>query len=191
MRFIAFLIITLAIAGSASAKGLDPSLLAEAKDALATYDDEVGEAELMIVVDYGLRSDEERLFVVDLITGEVRAFRAAHGLGSDRDHDGFLEKFSSVPGSSASPRGAFRVAEEYYGQHGRSRRLDGLEEGNANARPRAIVIHAAWYAERTFLTEHGKLGRSNGCVVLSEGDRDTVFARLPEGALLYIGSSKE
>ena len=196
-KFLAGLVLALAILGTARAEELpldpqglvDPALLGAAIQAQSDNWDRVAVRDRMIVVDYGLRSDAPRLFVVDLSSGEVTAYRAAHGRGSDRNHDGWLEHFSSVAGSSASPSGSFVTAEIYTGQHGPSVRLDGLEESNANARERLIVIHAAWYAEPGFLAEHGKLGRSFGCIVLSEADRDALYSVLEPGTFLYVGKS--
>lgn len=193
---ISVLLLTGLGAASASPVRLDPealiapTLLSEALEARARQSDRVTVEDVMIVVDYGLRSDVARLFVVDLETGRVEAFRVAHGSGSDPDHDGYLDRFSSVPGSLASPAGAFLTAEEYSGQHKRSLRLDGLDGDNANARDRYIVMHAAWYAEPEFLKTHGKLGRSQGCIVFSARDRDALFDRLKPGTFLYVGRSR-
>jgi hypothetical protein len=88
-------------------------------------------------------------------------------------------------GSAASSSGAFVTAEEYYGNHGRSRRIDGLDGSNSNARARAVVIHGAWYAERQMIAQHGKLGRSEGCFAFGESDLAQVMARLGPGRLIY------
>lgn len=179
--------------GLARAAELDPGghiradLLNAALTAMDTAGPEAGATGRLVVVDYSRHSSEERLFVVDLETGGVTAYRAAHGLGSDPDHDGYLDSFSSVAGSQASPEGLFRMAEEYRGKHGRSVRMDGLEAGNRTARARAIVIHAAWYAEPSFLAGHGKLGRSNGCIVFSAADLAAFLEDVPEGTLIFVG----
>jgi hypothetical protein len=194
LKFLFGLIGILFIIASAGAQTpkLDPdglirdAVLAEALAARESRAGAFSNESAMVIVDYGLRSDVARLFILDLETGRVEAFRTAHGLGSDPNHDGWLDSFSSVRGSNASPRGAFITAEAYYGKHGRSLRLDGIDEDNANARARAIVMHAAWYAEEEFLDAHGKLGRSNGCIVFSERDRDMVFETLKPGTFLWV-----
>ena len=194
MKFLFGLIGILFIIASAGAQTpkLDPdglirdAVLAEALAARESRAGAFSNESAMVIVDYGLRSDVARLFILDLETGRVEAFRTAHGLGSDPNHDGWLDSFSSVSGSNASPRGAFITAEAYYGKHGRSLRLDGIDEDNANARARAIVMHAAWYAEEEFLDAHGKLGRSNGCIVFSVRDRDMVFETLKPGTFLWV-----
>lgn len=164
-----------------------PALLERALEAMDARGHEGHAAGKLVVVDYSLHSSRERLFVIDLESGAVTAFRAAHGLGSDADHDGYLDRFSSVPGSQASPEGLFRFAEEYSGKHGESYKLDGLDEGNKTSRARAIVVHAASYAEPAFLKQHGKLGRSNGCIVFSKADLTRFTEEVPEGTLIFVG----
>ncbi len=168
-----------------SAAEVRPDLLARAEAALHR-EPQAGSSRL-VVVDYSLHSSHPRLFVIDRDTGAVSAYRTAHGRGSDPDHDGYLDSFSDVPGSQASPEGAFLLAEAYTGKHGRSVRLDGLDATNANARARAIVIHAAAYAEPRHLARHGKLGRSNGCIVLSADDLARFLDDVPAGTLIYVG----
>lgn len=193
LRLLAFLLLlsqaSLAAPPGAAAPAAEPQiqsdLLAAARAAVETHGD--GGTERLVVVDYSKHSRDERLFVVDLSSGPVSAYRAAHGKGSDPDHDSHLDRFSSVSGSNASPQGAFRVAERYTGKHGRSLRLDGLDPANRNARDRAIVVHAASYAEPAFLERYGKLGRSNGCIVLSSTDFARFFDQVPKGTLIYVG----
>ncbi|MEZ5954121.1 MAG: murein L,D-transpeptidase catalytic domain family protein [Hyphomonas sp.] len=192
-RIASLALLTLPLAAPARAIPLDPDhlirpdLLGRALAALETHRSEA-DASRLLIVDYARRSSEPRAYLVNLETGLVEeAFRAAHGSGSDPDHDGFLDSFSDVPGSSASPQGAYLIAEEYIGKHGRSIRLDGLDKTNANARDRAIVIHAADYAEPTFLQQWGKLGRSNGCIVFSKADLATFLKAVPERTLVFVG----
>ena len=190
IRAAAALIAALLLALPVHAAELDPEgrirpqILSAALSAAEAHDGASGK---LVVVDYGLHSSKERLFVVDLETGAVSAYRTAHGLGSDPDHDGLLYSFSGKSGSQASPEGTFRFAEEYYGKHGQSFRLDGLDETNRNSRARAIVVHSAWYAEPGFLAQHGKLGRSNGCIVFSKADLARFIAEVPEGTLIFVG----
>ncbi len=164
-----------------------PELLGQALAAQESHKADTRETGRLVVVDYSLHSREPRLYIVNLQTGDVAAFRATHGKGSDTDHDGFLDSFSNKSGSNASPEGAFVTAEEYIGQHGQSLRLDGLDATNSASRNRAIVIHAAGYAEPEFLAQRGKLGRSNGCIAFSKADLKTFLADVPEGSLIFVG----
>lgn len=193
---VAYALILLAflwIGGRANALELDPNhqirsdLLSAALTAAENIAPESTAAGKIVVVDYSLHSSKDRLFVLDLETGTVSGYRVSHGLGSDPDHDGYLDSFSSIPGSQASPEGVLRMAEEYSGKHGRSVRLDGLEEGNRTSRSRAIVIHAASYAEPDHLARYGKLGRSNGCIVFSQADLQRFLAEVPEGTIIFVG----
>ena len=109
------------------------------------------------------------------------------GSGSDPAHSGFLQRFSAQPGSAASSAGAYLTGPAYVGQHGRSRRLIGLEPENSTAESRAIVIHGAWYCEPQVLKQTGKLGRSEGCFAFSQSDVELVLERLGPGHLLYSG----
>ena len=193
MRRLAALAVLCLAALPAQAVPLDPDglirpdLLGRAVAALEAHKAEADPAHL-VVIDYSRPSSEPRAYVLNLETGRVDdIFRAAHGRGSDPDHDGYLDSFSDVPGSSASPEGAYLTAEEYIGKHGRSLRLDGLDATNANARSRAIVIHAAAYAEPAWLKKFGKLGRSNGCIVFSKADLTTFLKDVPQRTLIFVG----
>ncbi len=119
---------------------------------------------IVTLIDYTLPSTKKRLWVLNLDTNEVLMHeRVTHGKNSGWDT---TELFSNRPHSLSTSLGVFRVAEPYKGKHGRSLRLDGLERGfNHNARRRAIVIHGAKYAKKTFRhPQHGvRLGRSFGC----------------------------
>lgn len=137
------------------------------------------------IVDYSRPSNEPRLFLVSLDTGTVRAFRVTHGKGSDPLHTGTVQRFSSIDGSEATSRGAYRTAEFYTGQHGRSMRLDGLDSDNRTARARAIVVHAAAYAEPSVVRTRGQMGRSQGCFALASADLPAVLDFLGEGRLLF------
>lgn len=192
-HFFALIFLIFSGYGLAGATTLDPQglirpdFLSTALAAGARNAPEAAATGRLVVVDYSQHSSAERLYVVNLETGAVTAYRASHGRGSDPDHDGFLDSFSSVPGSNASPEGAFRLAEQYHGQHGRSVRLDGLDETNRTARARAIVIHAAAYAEPEHLARHGMLGRSFGCIVFSAADLAAFIDDVPQGTLVFVG----
>jgi hypothetical protein len=191
-RLTAICALFLLAAAPAHAKKINASgavrtdLLSRALDAQKMHANETKDTGRLVVVDYSRHSKDERLFVVNLESGDVTAYRAAHGRGSDMDHDGYLDRFSDEPGSSASPEGALVIAEQYRGKHGLSLRLDGLDETGKSSRDRAIVIHAADYAEPDFLSRFGKLGRSNGCIVFSKADLKRFLADVPKGTLMFV-----
>ena len=117
----------------------------------------------------------------------MTALRLSHGRGSDPGHSGYLQRFSAQPGSAASSAGAYLTGPAYIGQHGRSRRLIGLEPENSTAESRATVIHGAWYCEPQVLKQTGKLGRSEGCFAFSQSDVELALEQLGPGHLLYSG----
>jgi len=169
--------------------GLEPELLATALGAWRCAD-EAGETRrargerLLTVIDYGRRSTQERLWVLDLESGEVLFSElVAHGKGTGADR---ARHFSNVSGSHQSSLGMFRTAETYRGKHGYSLRLDGLEPGiNDAARDRAIVIHGADYATAEFARKHGRLGRSWGCPALDPKVSAQVIDTISGGTLLF------
>lgn len=143
--------------------------------------------DLVGVADFSAASSAARFHIVDLAGGEVSSFLVAHGRGSDPKHSGWVERFSNEAGSSASSDGVYLTASEYEGKHGRSMRLKGLDPTNCNAEVRAVVVHGAWYVGPQMLREHGKLGRSEGCLAFSEADLPRVLERLGPGRLITAG----
>ena len=164
---------------------LRPEVRARALAAMSRHVGSIKCRDLIGICDFDDPSSAPRFHLLDVASGKVDSLLVAHGRGSDPSHTGWLQKFSNAMGSAASSSGAFVTAEEYFGNHGRSRRIDGLDPTNSNARSRAVVIHGAWYAEREMIAQHGKLGRSEGCFAFGEGDLAKVMARLGPGRLIY------
>lgn len=176
-----------ALASLPQATAPHPRLLERARDALQRHGDSIARKDLVAIADYGVHSAIPRFFLYAPDSGAVTALRVAHGRGSDPAHTGWLQRFSPQPGSAASSEGAYLTGETYVGQHGRSRRLIGLDPENRTAQSRAIVIHGAWYCEVDVLTQTGKLGRSEGCFAFSAADAALVLDRLGPGHLLFSG----
>jgi len=164
---------------------LRPEVRARALAAMSRHVDRIKYRDLIGICDFDDPSAKPRFHLLDVASGRVDSLLVAHGRGSDPAHTGWLKRFSNEMGSAASSSGAFVTAEEYVGNHGRSRRIDGLDPTNCNARARALVIHGAWYAEREMIAQHGKLGRSEGCFAFGQSDLATVMARLGPGRLIY------
>jgi len=172
--------------------GLDlaslPPLIAEALTALETNAVYLTHRDKIGVVDFGLPSSEPRFHLVDAATGQIeRSWLVAHGSGSDPGATGMLQRFSNVPGSNATSRGAYLTANPYYGQHGLSRRLIGLESDNNMAMDRAIVIHGAEYVNRSLIASQGRIGRSQGCFAFEQHEVGRVMDLLGEGRMIYAG----
>ncbi|WP_439182813.1 murein L,D-transpeptidase catalytic domain family protein [Carboxylicivirga taeanensis] len=140
---------------------------------------------IISVVDFSKPSTEKRFFVIDIDKQTIIYQNyVAHGKNS-----GLLnaEKFSNVANSLQSSLGYFKTGETYYGKHGLSLKLDGLQKGiNDLARERHIVIHKASYAEEAFIKQHGRLGRSFGCPAIPSANYQYVIDAIKNGTLLFI-----
>jgi hypothetical protein len=167
------------------AKNMHVPAISAGLAALEQHRSQIIDDDVVGVVDFSRHSRDFRFHLVDRIGGKITSLLVAHGRGSDPNHTGFVEHFSNLPGSFASSDGAYMTRNEYVGQHGRSMRLQGLENRNNNAEPRAIVVHAAWYVSDHMIRTHGKLGRSEGCFAVQQSDLDPLLARLGAGRLLY------
>ena len=175
---------------AAPASAQQPALLAEAMAAMDSHAAYIGRRDRLGLVDFALPSRERRFSLIDIEGGKVEhMWLVAHGKGSDLTNTGFVQRFSNDPGSNASSRGAYVTATPYYGKHGRSQRLVGLDSENSMALERAIVIHGADYVDPTMIDEHGRIGRSFGCFAVEDSEIATVMNSLGEGCLLYAGKS--
>jgi hypothetical protein len=167
-----------------------PPLIEEALAALDAHAGQVAHQDKIGVVDFSLPSKQPRFFLVDVATGEVeRSWLVSHGKGSDPNGTGMVERFSNMPGSNASSRGAYLTANTYVGQHGRSQRLIGLDTDNSMALDRAIVIHGAAYVSEAMAARQGRIGRSQGCFAFEPGVVGEVMAALGEGRMIYAGKA--
>jgi len=137
------------------------------------------------LADFGAHSSQPRFHFANLEAGTVKSYLVAHGAGSDPERDGWLHWFSNEPGSNATSRGAYISYEWYTGKYGTSIRLGGLEAENSNVLDRAIVLHPAPYATPAFVSEHGMLGRSNGCFAMNPADFPYALTQLSGGRLIY------
>jgi hypothetical protein len=168
---------------------LNPLLLTQAASALADHGSKIFSRDLMAIADFSQPSALPRFHLFNLINGNTTTLLVSHGIGSDRDHSGWVQQFSNMPGSEATSSGAYLVGEGYVGKYGASRRLIGLDPENDQAENRAIVIHPAWYVSQKLVAEQGKIGRSQGCFAFAGEDIGQVLARLAPGSLLYAGKA--
>ena len=165
-----------------------PPLIAWALASLDTHSWRIPNRDRIGVVDFSLPSSEPRFHLVDVASGRIeRSWLVAHGSGSDPAATGMLHRFSNDPGSNASSRGAYLTANSYFGKHGRSQRLVGLDPTNDLALDRAIVIHGADYVDRAMIAARGRIGRSQGCFAFEPGEVATVMELLGEGRMIYAG----
>lgn len=138
----------------------------------------------LAVIDYSLPSTEKRLWILDTDTGAVlQQELVAHGRESG---ELMAERFSNEYESYQSSVGFFVGRDTYFGSHGLSLRLAGLEPGfNDHADGRAIVMHGAWYVSEDHISRWGRLGRSLGCPAVAPEVTARVIERLRGGAALF------
>ena len=165
--------------------GPRPELLRKALLAFNRHRAHVPQRDLIAIADFAAPSYRSRFHLVNTVSGRTTSLLVSHGRGSDPAHTGWLSRFSNQDGSFASSDGAYVTGDTYYGKHGHSRRLIGLDPTNSNAEVRGIVVHAAWYVSTDLIRERGKIGRSEGCFAVSEKDLDQVLARLGSGRMIY------
>jgi hypothetical protein len=139
---------------------------------------------LVTIVDYSVPSNKRRLAVADVETGKVLFYTyVAHGKGSGLT---YATHFSNTPGTDASSLGVYLTGRTYYGEHGYSLRLQGLDPGfNTAAYRRDIVIHSAWYVSKTFAEQHGRMGLSWGCFALAP-DVESAVVNLIQGDTVLV-----
>jgi hypothetical protein len=146
--------------------------------------------EVLTIIDYELPSYQQRLWSIDMKVGRVLYQEwVAHGMGKPRGSGGTMEEalsFSNEKGTLKSSLGLFITAETYYGRHGYSLKLDGLEAGvNDNARERLIVLHGAQYVSED-RAEDRLIGRSWGCPAVRPGISHILINAIKGGSVLWI-----
>jgi hypothetical protein len=168
---------------------LAPGLRLRALAALEQHREHIACRDVIGIADFSLPSRTPRFHVLRLADGSVRSHLVAHGRGSDPAHTGWLERFSNEPHSFATSAGAYLTDNVYFGGHGRSIRLDGLDASNSNAAARAIVVHGAWYVSDEMVGHTGMLGRSEGCLAVAESSLEEILSCLGPGRLIYAGKA--
>ena len=145
---------------------------------------------VLTIIDYDMPSYQQRLWVIDMKVGRVLYQEwVAHGMGKPRGSGGTMEEalsFSNEKGTLKSSLGLFITAETYFGKHGYSLKLDGLEEGvNDKARERLIVLHGAHYVSEDRADDR-LVGRSWGCPAVRPGISKILIDAIKEGSVLWI-----
>jgi hypothetical protein len=141
--------------------------------------------QLLTVVDFSLPSTQKRLWVLDLAAKQVKFHTlVAHGHNSGEN---MATNFSNKNESNMSSLGFYVTKGEYTGKHGRSLKLQGVDEGyNTNALMRAVVMHGADYVSEDFIRQYGRLGRSLGCPALPMDQKDAIIEAVHGGTCLFL-----
>jgi hypothetical protein len=143
---------------------------------------------VITVVDFNKPSHEKRMWIVDMLTRQLMINTwVAHGSGSGDD---VASNFSDDVDSHQSSLGFYITDDVYFGKHGRSLHLDGLDQGfNTSARAREIVVHAADYVGENIINQKGRLGRSWGCPAVSPEVAGQVIDEIKGKTVLFINGN--
>ena len=143
---------------------------------------------VITVVDFTKSSREKRMWIIDVVSQQLLLNTlVAHGQGSGDD---MANRFSNTNESHQSSLGFYITDDVYFGKHGRSLRLDGLDAGfNSNARARAVVLHAADYVSQGAIAQLGRLGRSFGCPAVAPEVVNQVINTIKGRNMLFINGN--
>lgn len=138
---------------------------------------------LLTLIDYSLPSGEKRLWVFDLYQQKLLFHTyVSHGIKSGVFSSNY---FSNLFNSKASSIGVYTTNKSYYGRHGLSLKLNGLDAGfNDNADGRAVVMHGGWYVNEAFIKKYGRAGRSWGCPAIPAELNQAIINTIKEDSIL-------
>ncbi len=142
------------------------------------------------IADMDQASSSKRLWIIDLDKKKLLMNTwVAHGQGSGSN---LATHFSNVNDSFQSSLGFYVTGEIYSGKHGRSLKLDGMDNGyNDNARMRSIVVHGASYVGQGTINALGRLGRSQGCPAVAPELADQLINTISDKTVLFINGSDQ
>ncbi|MFD2585216.1 murein L,D-transpeptidase catalytic domain family protein [Pedobacter vanadiisoli] len=145
---------------------------------------------ILTIADFDQESCKKRLYIIDLASKKLLMNTwVAHGQNSGGDKP---SSFSNNINSNQSSLGFYLTGEIYNGKHGRSLKLDGMDQGfNSNARERSIVVHGASYVSQETINQLGRLGRSQGCPAVSKKLADQVINNISDRTVLFINNSDQ
>ncbi len=140
---------------------------------------------ILVVIDYSMPSSEKRLWVFDLAEKKL-LFNTyvSHGIRSGALLSTY---FSNKYNSKSSSIGVYKTEKVYYGRHGLSLKLRGLERGfNDNAENRSVVMHGGWYVEEDFIKRYGRAGRSWGCPAIPDNLTTPLINTIKDSSLFVV-----
>jgi len=140
---------------------------------------------ILAICDFSQSSNKKRLYILDVANNKVLLTSyVAHGRGSGNE---YAMRFSNRTRSHQSSLGFYVTSSTYYGDHGLSLRLQGLEAGfNSLAMKRNIVVHGAAYIGDDYLNTNKFMGRSYGCPAVPESECAEVIDLIKNGACFFI-----
>ena len=139
---------------------------------------------ILTVVDFSQSSRKKRMYIIDMDNQQVLLNTyVAHGKNSGLD---YANRFSNTMSSLQSSLGFYITTNTYFGEHGLSLRLDGMERGfNDRAMERAIVVHGANYIG-SHRVKSAYNGRSFGCPAVPQAQSKKVINWIKNGSVLFV-----
>jgi hypothetical protein len=149
----------------------------------------VPQDDILTVCDFSQPSDRKRMYIIDVANQKVLVNTyVAHGKNSGLQR---AERFSNRHESLQSSLGFYVTKGTYFGKHGLSLKLDGLERGfNDNAESRAVVVHGANYIGENRLGS-AYMGRSFGCPAVPQAQANKIINLIKNGTTLFIYSPNQ
>jgi hypothetical protein len=139
----------------------------------------------LVICDFSQSSNNKRLYLIDMINNEVVLNTyVAHGRKSGGE---YATRFSNKLQSLQSSLGFYVTEKTYYGEHGLSLRMKGLEPGyNDKAYRRRVVVHGADYIGNSWLQRNNYMGRSYGCPAIPKNESNFLINTIKNGSCLFI-----
>jgi len=145
---------------------------------------------VLTIANFDQESRKKRLYIIDIDKKKlILNTWVAHGQNSGGDKP---SNFSNIQNSNQSSLGFYLTGEIYFGKHGRSLKLNGMDQNfNSKARDRAIVVHGADYVSQETINKLGRLGRSQGCPAVPTKLANKVIDAISDRTVLFINSSEQ
>lgn len=139
----------------------------------------------LVICDFSQSSNNKRLYLVDMVNNEVLLNTyVAHGRKSGGE---YATRFSNKLQSLQSSLGFYVTQNTYYGEHGLSLRMKGLEPGyNDKAYRRRVVVHGADYIGDPWLEKNNYMGRSYGCPAIPDNESNFLINTIKNGSCIFI-----
>jgi hypothetical protein len=139
----------------------------------------------LAICDFSQSSNNKRLYLLDIVNRQVLLNTyVAHGRNSGGE---YATRFSNRPESLQSSLGFYVTQHTYYGEHGLSLKVKGIEKGfNDKASRRSIVVHGAEYIGNEWLEQNNYMGRSYGCPAIPKEESNTLINTIKNGNCLFI-----
>lgn len=161
-----------------AAKGFNPQHAAKALASFLANQDRLPNQRYVSFVDFNQHSTAERMVIMDLQTLTVETYHVAAGKGSDRNSDGYADRFTNVSGTLTSSLGCAVANGRFHDSKGRrALLLHGIEESNDKTCKRDIFMHTAKYVG-------SKPGRSWGCPAVKPAEAEEIYRKLNGGGLI-------